>query len=116
MNVEAAEELRLCWHAASLEAVAVTPGERAFNSEALQRALWRHREALLQLVLEEPAREQRAAAYRAALQPFARAAAVLPAGQNPVLISLPAPDDGRTFVQLRPADFRRAAALLGDRA
>lgn len=116
MDVAAAEELRLCHAAHVVEAELAAPayGERAINGEAFQRCLWRHRDAIIRLIEDYELADQLVGDMRAALQPFGRCASVLAPGQNPVLISLPSPaDGGRSFVQLRPAHFRRAAALVG---
>lgn len=114
MSPAAAEELRLCYAANALEVGLAAEAPRRFNAEAFQRALWRHREAIIQQVVDREAMDLMLEDLLAALRPFARAASILPPGVNPVLISLPSPaDDGHTFVQLRPEHFRRAAELTG---
>lgn len=118
MDVAAAEELRLCHAANAVEAKLAAPafGARATNAEAFQRCLWRHRDAIVRLIEDYELADQLVGDMRAALKPFGRCAEILAPGQNPVLISLPSTVDGRrTFVQLRPTDFRRAAALAGSR-
>lgn len=114
MHEAAAQELRLCAAAAHVEAALATgDAGRRFNAEAFQRVLWRHRDDVLRLIEDHEKLQHRAAALEAALQPFARCAAVIAPGHNPVLISLPSQTEaGRTWIQLRPADFRRAAAVL----
>lgn len=116
MDVAAAEELRLCHAATTAEALLAAPGPdtRATNAEAFQRALWRHRDAIVRMIEDQEAVDDLVAALRLALTPFGRCAAILAPGQNPVLISVPSPAEGnRSFIQLRPADFRRAAQLTG---
>lgn len=113
MDPAVIQDLRLGHAHLQVEQATASPLTRRAKAEAFHALLWGHRDDLVQLVLE---REAVAASMRdlvAGLAPFGRCAQLLPPGQNPVLISLPAPTDGgRTFVQLRPADFRRAAALL----
>lgn len=118
MDVAAAEELRLCHAATAVEASLAAPalGARATNAEAFQRCLWRHRDAIIRLIEDHELVDQLVGEMRAALQPFGRCAEILAPGQNPVLISIPSmADGGRSFIQLRPADFRRAAVLAGQR-
>ncbi len=115
MDVAAAEELRLCHAATTVEALLVAPGPdaRAINAEAFQKALWRHRDAIVRMIEDQDAAGVMIEALRQGLAPFGRCAAILKPGQNPVLISVPSPlDGGRSFVQLRPSDFRRAADLV----
>lgn len=115
MDHAAAEELRQCAAATAIEAARDLPkGAWRPNAEALQMALWRHREAILQLIDEREATDQVLSEVVATLRPFARVTELLKPGQNQVLFSIPT-IDGRGFVQLRPADFRRASALLGQR-
>ncbi len=111
MHIDVAEELRLCHAASVTEGMLASDVDRRFNAEAFQRALWRHRESIMRLIQDADDGRRRVAELQRALQPFGRAAGVLVAGENPVLISLPAAGNGRTFVQLRPRDFRFAAAL-----
>ncbi|WP_292065898.1 hypothetical protein [Brevundimonas sp. UBA7664] len=114
MSPAAAQELQLCYSASLVEGTFATAGDRLINAEALQRALWRHRAEIHQLIVEREAADIFADQLMKALRPFAKAASILAPGQNPVLISLPsATPAGRTFVQLRPADFRMAADVLG---
>lgn len=113
MSPETIDELRLCHAAARVEACLAEGQDRRTNIEALQRALIRNADAIMRLVDDHQADQATIARLATALRPFARAATVLSPGHNPVLLSLPSPaDDGRTFVQLRPADFRRAASVL----
>lgn len=112
MNLAAAEELRLAHAASMLEAAQGRPsGGRMLKAEAFQMVLWRHREEIVQAAIEREAIDQLVDHAFTALRPFARLAAALPAGENPVLISIPV-KDGRDFLQLRPADFRRAADVV----
>lgn len=113
MDVAAAEELELCWLQASAEARTHAPGGPAPANEALQKALWRHREAIIHLVRERPAVDQLVDHLKAARRPFGRAAVLAPAG-NPVLVSIPM-DDGRAWVQFRASDFHLAAELAEGR-
>jgi hypothetical protein len=108
----AMEELRLCQHATEVERHHLAVGARAYNAEAFQRALWRHRDEIVGLVTERPAIDALVDDLLASLRPFGRVAAILAPGENPVLFSIPAAGD-RHFVQLRPADFRLAAELAG---
>lgn len=112
MSPAAAEELRLCHAASIVEAAHLAEGARAFNAEAFQRSLWRHRASLMHLVEEREAIDVLVDQLLAGLKPFGRVAGILAPGENPVLFSIPAPT-GRCFVQLRPADFRLAAELAG---
>ncbi len=116
MDVAAAEELRLCHAATTAEALLAAPGpdRRATNAEAFQRALWRHRDAIVRMIEDQEAVDQLVTSLREALTPFGRCASIMHPGQNPVLISVPV-DGGRTFIQLRPSHFRRAADLTGGR-
>ena len=113
MHAAAAEEIRL-GHAASVaETALAVRGQRMLNAEAFQRILWRHRAEIVNMIDRQAEQAALITALTEALAPFARCAMVLAEGQNPVLISLPADTDtGRTFVQLRPAEFRRAVDLL----
>lgn len=113
MHAAAAEEIRL-GHAASVaEAALAVRGQRMLDAEAFQRILWRHRDDIVRLIEQDAEQTTLIAAMTEALRPFARCALVLAEGHNAVLFSLPADTPtGRTFVQLRPGDFRRAASVL----
>ncbi|NBW06954.1 MAG: hypothetical protein EBR82_02885 [Caulobacteraceae bacterium] len=110
MSPAAMEELRLCQAACEVERAHLAVGARAYNAEAFQRALWWHRGEILGLVAERPAIDALVDDLLTALRPFGRVASILAPGQNPVLFSIPV-EGARTFVQLRPADFRLAAEL-----
>jgi hypothetical protein len=112
MSPAAMEELRLCQHATEAERQHLAAGARAYNAEAFQRALWRHRDEIIGLVTERPAIDALVGDLLASLRPFGRVATILAPGENPVLFSIPTAN-GRAFVQLRPADFRLAAELTG---
>lgn len=113
MSPAAAEELRLAHAASMLEAAqARPPGVRCPKAELFQMALWRHRDEIVQAVIEREAIDVLVDDAFDALRPFARLVAALPPGENPVLISIPVAG-GRDFLQLRPQHFRRAAAILG---
>jgi len=112
MNASARQDLRHCFSANAQEVARDLPrGSWRPNAEALQRGLWEHRDAILTLIEERDALDDLFQDLVDALLPFARVAEILKAGENPVLISVPT-SCGRTVVQLRPADIRRAAALL----
>lgn len=113
MDQAVAAELRLHHAMVVVETATSTSAERRLKAEQLQRTLWTHREAIHQLVVERPLIEAEIRDLAKAIGPFARCATLLPDGHNPVLFSLPSPvDGGRTFIQLRPEHFRRAAELL----
>lgn len=96
------EELRLCAAAATVENI-LDQAQRRVNAEALQRVLFTHHAELIGAAEALPA-------VIAALKPFARAALLVPAHQNAVLVSVACPaDQGRTFVQFRGSDFHAAA-------
>lgn len=113
MHAAAAEEIRL-GHAASVaEAALALRGQRMLDAEAFQRILWRHRDEIVRMIERDAEQAALIAAMAEALRPFARCARILAEGHNAVLLSLPADTPtGRTFVQLRPADFRRAASVM----
>lgn len=114
MSPAAMEELRLCHNATAVEAAHAAVGARAYNAEAFQRALWRHREEILQLIAERPALDDLVDDLLRILRPFGQVAQILAPDQNPVLFSIPTPD-GRSWIQLRPEHFRLAAELTGQR-
>lgn len=115
MRANDLEELRLCHAACRMEAALADAGTRRINAEALQRALIRNADAIVRALEDRESDQLTITRLAAALAPFARAAGILVPGQNPVLLSLPTKDaGGRTFVQLRPEDFRRAAAIIAE--
>ena len=105
----AAAEIRILHAASVLEAAALDYGHRARRAEALQIAMWRHRDAIAAMATAWAGERERMRQIAERLRPFARVADVL-TDENPVLVSLPSMD-GRSHVQLRPADFRNAARI-----
>jgi hypothetical protein len=98
--------LRRLLRAAETEATRATSPVRLVAAEALQFELWRMRRPLVAAA----GAHQRQAIEVA--RPFARVAELLDEAAGGVLLSIRAASGRADFVQLRPADFHRAADFV----
>lgn len=101
MDLEAIQVLRLQLAEMQVERLTASRPARMRRAERLQRTLWEHREDLVRCAEAFPN-------LRLALRPFARAALIVPNSETGILVSVPGVG-GRDYVQLRGADFHRAA-------
>lgn len=116
MAPDVVDILRLRHAELTVESLTARACTRRRKAEALQMALWTHRDDVIGALVERQAMIEEIVQLRAGLRPFGRAALLVRPGDSSVLLSLAAPGSARrAFIQLRGSDFHRAAALANGR-